>query len=233
MKICWDNLEKLRFNKKTGKWYVDNDKGYIISTYHYREKCLTCNEPFLSAKNREIYCCKSCGKIGKERTITDEWRKNLSKSCSGERNGFFGKLHTEEAKEKMRQLHLGKSHSDETKEKLSILFSGKNNPMYGIRRFGENSTNWKGGKSSVNQLIRSMKEYGLWRDCVFKRDNYTCCKCGNNWRSIKGLRLNAHHIIPISENYSLSFVVENGITLCEECHIKEHKNVYRYYIRTC
>ena len=21
MKICWDNLEKLRYNKKTNKWY--------------------------------------------------------------------------------------------------------------------------------------------------------------------------------------------------------------------
>ena len=33
MKICWDNLEKLRYSKKTGKFYRGT------STFIYFEKC--------------------------------------------------------------------------------------------------------------------------------------------------------------------------------------------------
>ena len=34
--------------------------------------------------------------------------KALARGMSGEKNGFFGKHHTEEAKERNRQAHLGK-----------------------------------------------------------------------------------------------------------------------------
>lgn len=57
--------------------------------------------------------------------------KALERDLSGERNGFYGKHHTEEAKEKNRQAHLGKPgirgekhymygkhHSEETKAKM-------------------------------------------------------------------------------------------------------------------
>lgn len=57
-----------------------------------------------------------------------------------------------------------------------------------------------------------------WRKSVFKRDNYTCQKCGDS----KGGNLNAHHIIPFSVDESLRFDVSNGITLCTKCHKKEH-----------
>ena len=40
---------------------------------------------------------------------TEEQKANLSASRMGEKNHFFGKHHTEEAKEKNRQAHLGKT----------------------------------------------------------------------------------------------------------------------------
>lgn len=39
--------------------------------------------------------------------------------CSGSSNGFYGKTHTEEVKEHIRQAHIGKRLSDTTKEKMS------------------------------------------------------------------------------------------------------------------
>lgn len=49
---------------------------------------------------------------------TEEYRKAMSQATSGEKNGMYGKHHTEEAKQKMSQSKKGK-------------YSGSNNPMYG------------------------------------------------------------------------------------------------------
>lgn len=63
------------------------------------------------------------------------------------------------------------------------------------------------------------REYKKWRKTVFARDNYTCQICGDN----QGGNLRAHHIKPYSEYPELRHDVDNGITLCENCHIKLHK----------
>jgi hypothetical protein len=57
MKICWDNLEGLRYDKNTGKWY----KGVGNTTYLYKESCKNCGEPFLAQPHTKgIYCCNRC-----------------------------------------------------------------------------------------------------------------------------------------------------------------------------
>lgn len=67
--------------------------------------------------------------------------------------------------------------------------------------------------------LRKSKQYKIWRTKVFERDRYTCQKCGQY-----GGRLNAHHIEHFSKNKQKRFCLENGITLCEKCHRKVHKN---------
>lgn len=57
-----------------------------------------------------------------------------------------------------------------------------------------------------------------WRTRVFKRDNYTCKKC-----SKVGAKLNAHHILCWSKNKDKRFDVDNGATLCVNCHKDFHK----------
>ena len=52
--------------------------------------------------------------------------KNTKKSNPGTKNGFFGKLHSEETKEKIRQARLGSKDSAEVRVRKSI--SGKNKP---------------------------------------------------------------------------------------------------------
>lgn len=83
----------------------------------------------------------------------------------------------------------------------------------GVRTSGENHYNWKGGLSSEHSRIRSSGKYLNWRKAVFERDNYTCQCCGDNQTT-----LNAHHIENFSEKEDKRFDVENGITLCENCH---------------
>ena len=46
------------------------------------------------------------------------YSKMRSENLIGENNYFYGKHHSEETKEKLRQLHLGKKMLDETKDKI-------------------------------------------------------------------------------------------------------------------
>jgi len=68
------------------------------------------------------------------------------------------------------------------------------------------------------QNNRSCEEYTYWRSNVFKRDDYTC-KCCNK----KGGKLESHHIKPYAIYIGDRYILENGLTLCYECHKKLHK----------
>jgi len=56
-----------------------------------------------------------------------------------------------------------------------------------------------------------------WRNKVLARDKYKCVKCGATDRLV------AHHVIYWSEDITKRISVENGMTLCEKCHAKEHE----------
>ena len=83
---------------------------------------------------------------------------------------------------------------------------------------GKKSYLWKGGINSINNTIRKGIEFRLWREAVFARDNWTCEKC-----KIKGGKLHPHHILNFAQYPELRFAIDNGITLCADCHRKFHK----------
>ena len=85
-------------------------------------------------------------------------------------------------------------------------------------RCGEYHWNWNGGISNENHRIRTSVKYRQWRTFVLRRDKFTCQHCGQ-----RGGKLNAHHIIAFSICPELRFDVNNGITLCKNCHVKLHK----------
>ncbi|KKK91355.1 hypothetical protein LCGC14_2713790 [marine sediment metagenome] len=84
--------------------------------------------------------------------------------------------------------------------------------------WGANHPRWKGGISSKQSKLRGQIEFKLWRSAVFARDNWTCQDCEK-----QGGRLNAHHIKPFALYPELRFAIDNGVTLCYECH-KETEN---------
>ena len=108
-----------------------------------------------------------------------------------------------------------------------------------VNKIREKHPNWKGG-SLHKTLIRTSNKYKSWRLEIFKRDNFTCQKCGDS----NGGNLHAHHkkrfsvilsdikqkfpllFAPdIANNYPEMWDISNGVTLCESCHEKEHRSI--------
>lgn len=66
--------------------------------------------------------------------------------------------------------------------------------------------------------MRKSVEYKAWRDAVFARDNWTCIQCRRCRKPGDRVVLNADHIKPFAMHPELRFDVDNGRTLCTECH---------------
>lgn len=106
--------------------------------------------------------------------------------------------------------------SEEFKQKISEAFSGKNHP------------NWKGGITK-GRKERNQKKYRNWRKEIFERDKYTCqtCKARNFKGRRKTVYLEVHHKIPWVINKKLRFEINNGLTLCKNCHYKIKKETMK------
>lgn len=111
---------------------------------------------------------------------------------------------------------------------------------------GEAHSQWKGGTSSLQQLVRSYI-HNAWSYPKMKESEFTCKKCGRN-KSIQvhhdGERfaeilkegMNAYNVINANEleyeekvkiaEWVVEYHIENdvsGIVLCEDCHKQEHE----------
>ena len=132
-----------------------------------------------------------------------------------------------------RNPNWGKSASAETRAKMSKSRTGK---------IGEQSTAWKGGKTSFNHRIKAaIQRRYKWFHRVIDRDS-CCTECGST------KRLDAHHITPVatiikqitqdmlflSDEEKFNFVINhpmivdndlaNGVCLCRSCHKLTHSN---------
>ena len=76
---------------------------------------------------------------------------------------------------------------------------------------GAKSHFWRGGLTEANRKDRNRIE--IWVQAVFRRDDYTCQRCG-----IRGAYLEAHHDLPFARYPALRFELLNGVTLCKPCH---------------
>lgn len=122
-----------------------------------------------------------------------------------------GRPKSSEWRADMSARQIGSHLSDETRIKLSIANKG---------RIGSLSGGWRGGINPINQTIRHSDKYNAWRTAVFERDAYTCQDCGARNGMGYTVELEAHHIHEFAQYPDERFVVENGKTLCLECHNK-------------
>jgi hypothetical protein len=132
---------------------------------------------------------------------------------------WLGKKRSKKTKLKISKANIGCKHPPRTKEYIEKLRKRMIGNKLGIgKHIGEKCNFWKGGITPKNRLIRSSLDHRLWREAVFKRDNYTCQKYG-----IKGGVLHPHHIKNFSQYPELRFAIDNGITLSEKAHKEFHK----------
>ena len=101
----------------------------------------------------------------------------------------------------LREYNATHEVSKETRRKMSLA------------KCGERNINWKGGVTSARQQEYNNLETKAWRRAVFERDAYTCQDCGAT-----GSYLNAHHLKEIAQYPDLRFDIDNGQTLCLDCH---------------
>jgi hypothetical protein len=128
--------------------------------------------------------------------------------------------HTEEHKQYMSKLMKGRKFSEQHRKNLSLA-NRKND-----------------AQSPLIQRIRAGFDYRQWRSDIFTRDEFTCQWC---WKS-KDVVLHAHHLKALQEiinEYSLSNLddalnceavwdINNGITLCRNCHTQIENLVAKF-----
>jgi endogenous inhibitor of DNA gyrase (YacG/DUF329 family) len=154
---------------------------------------------YLIGENHHSYINKKnkCLVCGEEFKVANHnsGRKYCSKKCFS--IAYTGKKMTSEQKKRMSEAKIGKS---------TPWMNGANNHF------------WKGGIWAVNRRekdrIMHRLEYKNWRRTILERDEYKCQWCGSTEN------LHVDHIKPFCTHKNLRLVIDNGRTLCFQCHKK-------------
>lgn len=200
--------------------------------FQYWEKC-QCGKWFHPDTTKQIYCSVKCaniykkkgGKKGKHYSQTQRARIAICAVCGKEFRAVKD-TQTRKAVYCSKECWSKRNPKKETKcvfcGKVFIEYSGRakfcNKHCYyeyqkTLKR--EKSHFWKGGKTSASKLAKTSAEYKEWRMKVFVRDGFKCQVCGKTGNNIE-----AHHIKEQCNYPELRYDVNNGITLCHECHKK-------------
>ena len=181
-------------------------------------------------------CCEGClqlkaqdgivAKYGVKNHMMLKEVQNKGKQTNLKKYGVENTFQSEEIKEKIIQTNLKKygvksyKQTDECQQKYEatcLKRYGETSHMktkkYRLMFTKENSPRWKGGVA-YHRVERSTIEYAIWRREVFIRDKFTCKCCGKKG----GAYLQAHHMFNWKDNPDKRYDVDNGATLCKECH---------------
>lgn len=177
--------------------------------------CNNCGKDFEAipaevSRGRAKYCGRDCWNERIQTGRSNETKTKISVSKLGKKRKPF----SEEWKNNIRTGRM------KLKEKQGYLNSFESRKKMGLAHSGEKCTFYIDGRDDVNNKIRCSMEYKIWRTAVYERDNYTCIWCGARSGNGKTVYLAADHIKPFSLFPELRFAIDNGRTLCKECHRK-------------
>lgn len=177
-------------------------------------KCLECDSYFTIPKERpkQKFCNRSCANANITRR----------RHASGDMRGAI---------EAARKANLG---AKRTPEQIARMFAHRKPVVYtpelraklsASRPKGKNHWRWVEDRKYLmdKALIRNSFEYKEWHRKVLERDWFTCQQCG-----YKGKKLNVHHIELFISTPDKRFDVDNGLTLCVDCHRHHHKTTDHY-----
>ena len=159
-----------------------------------------------------------------KRKLSEEHKRKIRESCKGKIN--LGNKHTLGHTPWNKGLKYSWSKETKLKHKGASYYFKK----------GENHLNWKGGISTLSELIRQLDEYKIWRNEV--RKGYICEECSSKclieahhkkpFKEILQEFLNKYNqfsliedkeiLVRLSITYKDFWDVNNGKALCKECH---------------
>jgi 5-methylcytosine-specific restriction endonuclease McrA len=143
----------------------------------------------------------------------EETKKKISKTLTGRKRPPLSK----EWKEKISKGGKGKKRSIKTREKISLAKRGAKNHF------------WRGGITPLRILIKQSYKYRQWRSDVYTRDNFVCQTCRQRGGKINADHIKSFSLIIFDNNIKTLeealdceelWNINNGRTLCEECHKK-------------
>lgn len=159
--------------------------------------CLQCEKEHKACRKTQRFCSTKCDAVYRYangfKANTDGMHRVLREKGHYKRDNSYLTLRNPAT-----QKGVG--------DKISKSKTGK--PVPNLK--GDKHWNWQGGKESN----WGTPEYRAWRKAVMKRDNYTCQDCGDN----RGGNLEADHIKPRYLFPELTFDIDNGRILCQDCH---------------
>jgi hypothetical protein len=136
-------------------------------------------------------------------------------------------------------LFKGKTHSNETKNKLRqiaiadgrVPFNKEKGPFYKGKR-GSDIPSWKGGVTPERQAFYSAIEWKKVVREVWVRDNATCQRCKVRKSDDRSLSFDIHHIVSFAF-VGLRSELSNLVLLCEPCHYWVHSsgNIDKLFIK--
>lgn len=182
------------------------------------KQCKTCGKNFEKKINYSKakwktaqFCSNPCINKGRESKLkgiplSEERKAHLSKVLMG-RTCNTGRTHIKKGQHLSPATEFGK---------IPPWNKGKKNPHF----TGPKNPRWKGGIYPEHLKIRHSPEMKRWREAIFERDNFTCVLCKRKRKPGDRVILHADHIKRFAEYPELRFNLDNGRTLCKECHLK-------------
>jgi len=193
--------------------------------------CLQCNKEFSGrfSSNRK-FCSITCrqryhNNPSRNPSKSPSARAKISASRKGKPTSL-GLRCSKEKKAKISKTLTGRVMPEVQKIKISLKLKGRKTWKTRINiLIGDKHPNWRGGYSKKRQARYNEPEYKEFVGNVLKRDNYTCQLCGARNGNGKKIFFQVHHKIHYWENPNLKYDIDNGITLCRDCHRKSHKGM--------
>ena len=220
MKKSGDILYSLRrYENMNGNFtQISNDVFKLTNGYEFKVYCYLClnydrelgySFPSLStiAKNTNMSvktvtrCIKKLEELGLIKVC--KFESQVLKSIHNEYELYFPELESIQTPNNVDEEFLNEL------KRHTWNFEDIENKIYTYK--------FKYNKPNKYDSNRKNYKYSKWRDSVLERDDYKCKMCG---KSEDETILNVHHIIRYADNEELRTDVDNGITLCYECHKK-------------
>lgn len=175
----------------------------------------------LSSRTLKEIACPRCHAIFRP---ADRWQKHCSRACAFARPSIEKVIADYESGDSLKTIGIRHGRSFATIRRMLIANGTHLRTELRASFEGGKPFNFVDGKSNtIRRLATNFARIKKWRSKVFRRDKYTCVKCGAKSGNGVNVILNADHIKRWAEFPRLRYRTSNGQTLCEKCHREKTK----------